>query len=310
MANDNQINIFLSSTFDQHMLDNRDFFRNEIMARLNQVFGEVGYKAYVYDLVLGVPDKTDPYDTVKTCYDYIIKSDYFLCIIGFNYGTLMDEFIADTLSAHQNYREEINEFKEKGLSITASEIAIAERAVTIRKKLEIPKENKVVKAFFIHKDIAELSDSHVAQLTDTIDQWLAGAGFETCGKDLYGFILKSTENMEGFLREVLLQFAKAIIDKNNSQSLQEKKNDKVVLELIRTNILRTFQGKQIILDQEKHYEYADRSQLANHVEDFFNQQLTKGGFRFCPNNSFGRKDEQSHCLAENKVLRFAGGYHK
>lgn len=87
------INIFLSSTFDNKMIVNRDKFRNEITAKLNAIAGQANVLVYFKDFELGIPDDTKPLDVVEVCLDAISSSNYFIGLIGENNGTSVKEFL-------------------------------------------------------------------------------------------------------------------------------------------------------------------------------------------------------------------------
>lgn len=89
-----EIVIFLSSTFNNKMLSARDAFRNEMLAKLNAIAGQIQGNVYLNDYELGIPEGTDALTVVCTCLDAIIASDYFVGIMGEGRGTLLAEYLS------------------------------------------------------------------------------------------------------------------------------------------------------------------------------------------------------------------------
>ena len=88
MHNEFDINIFLSSTFNEDLMrQTRSAFRNEINARLNNLVGLLGGNAFVFDLQLGIPDGTGAMKTLQTCFDKIKESDFFVFILSEKSGS-------------------------------------------------------------------------------------------------------------------------------------------------------------------------------------------------------------------------------
>ena len=73
-----EIKIFLSSTFNVKMLSARDAFRNEMLAKLNAIAGQIQGNVYLNDYELGIPEGTDALTVICTCLDAITASDYFV----------------------------------------------------------------------------------------------------------------------------------------------------------------------------------------------------------------------------------------
>ena len=88
-----KINLFLSSTFDQSMIVQRDLFRNELRFRLNEELGQYGIYFYLYDFELGIPKHTKPQHVIRTCLRAIAAGNMFLGIIGNSYGTPIQSFV-------------------------------------------------------------------------------------------------------------------------------------------------------------------------------------------------------------------------
>ncbi len=88
-----KIKLFLSSTFDQSMIVQRDLFRNELRFRLNEELGQYGIYFYLYDFELGIPKHTKPQHVIRTCLRAIAAGNMFLGIIGNSYGTPIQSFV-------------------------------------------------------------------------------------------------------------------------------------------------------------------------------------------------------------------------
>ena len=91
-----EIRVFLSSTFNDSMVRTRDAFRNEMLARLNGLVGQIQGNVYLNDFELGIPEGTDPLTVVCTCMDAVMASDYFVGIMGKERGTLLSDYLAGT----------------------------------------------------------------------------------------------------------------------------------------------------------------------------------------------------------------------
>lgn len=100
-----EINIFLSSTFDNEMIANRDKFRNEITAKLNAIAGQANILVYFKDFELGIPAGTEPLDVIEVCLDAISTSNYFIGLIGNSNGTLVKDFLdIENISKSKYYK--------------------------------------------------------------------------------------------------------------------------------------------------------------------------------------------------------------
>jgi len=73
-----EIKLFLSSTFDEEMQIQRDYFRNEISAELNQIVGQTGANLFLYDYELGISKDEIFSNVLDICFDKINESDYFI----------------------------------------------------------------------------------------------------------------------------------------------------------------------------------------------------------------------------------------
>ena len=111
MAINEEIKLFLSSTFDNKMHKRRDYFKNEISAHLNNIVGQVGTNLFVYDYEVGIPDKT-PFATVlKTCFEKVDDCHYFVAIIDNEYGTIIQR----RPKGYKNIPEKYQYLIEKGI---------------------------------------------------------------------------------------------------------------------------------------------------------------------------------------------------
>lgn len=81
--------IFLSSTFDDKMIQNRDVFRSDLIAEFNRISGNVGVNIFLSDLELGILDGVSKTQAIVHCLEEIDKSDYFIGILGDNYGDVI-----------------------------------------------------------------------------------------------------------------------------------------------------------------------------------------------------------------------------
>lgn len=98
-----EIKIFLSSTFNINMLRARDAFRNEMLAKLNAIAGQIQGNVYLNDYELGIPEGTDALTVVCTCLDAIMDSDYFVGIMSESRGTLLSEYLQDSDWSESRY---------------------------------------------------------------------------------------------------------------------------------------------------------------------------------------------------------------
>jgi len=85
------IKLFLSSTFDEKMREQRDYFRNEINVELNQIVGQVGNNLFLYDYELGISKDEVFSNVLDICFQKIDESDYFVGIVSDFYGTRIND---------------------------------------------------------------------------------------------------------------------------------------------------------------------------------------------------------------------------
>ena len=85
--------LFLSTTFDQSMISQRDIFRNELRFRLEEELGLYGIYFYLYDFELGIRKNTKPENVIRTCLRAVAESNMFVGIIGNKYGTPIKTFL-------------------------------------------------------------------------------------------------------------------------------------------------------------------------------------------------------------------------
>ena len=121
--------IFLSSVFDERTLHFRAIFRNEISARLNFIAGKQGENIYLYDYVMGIPSQFADEDQSEyatrvlfTCFDKIRKSQYFIFILGKQYGTVITDPQKGLLrgAAKYIYDDEFSDIVSEGIRESSS----------------------------------------------------------------------------------------------------------------------------------------------------------------------------------------------
>lgn len=88
-----KVQLFLSSTFDQLMISQRDLFRNELRFRLEEELGQYGIYFYLYDFELGIPKNTKPENVIRMCLKAVARSNLFIGIVGNKYGTPIKSFL-------------------------------------------------------------------------------------------------------------------------------------------------------------------------------------------------------------------------
>ena len=120
-----KIKIFLSSTFNINMLSTRDAFRNEMLAKLNAIAGQIQGNVYLYDFELGIPEGTDALTVINTCLDAIMSSDYFVGIISENRGTLLSEYLLGSDWSENRYCSLINQAIKYNFTILELEFMCA-----------------------------------------------------------------------------------------------------------------------------------------------------------------------------------------
>lgn len=100
-----KVKLFLSSTFDQSMISQRDLFRNELRFRLEEELGQYGVYFYLYDFELGIPMNTKPERVIRMCLQAVEVSNVFIGIIGNEYGTPIQSFIKDAVERERLKQE-------------------------------------------------------------------------------------------------------------------------------------------------------------------------------------------------------------
>ena len=120
-----EIRIFLSSTFNHGMARTRDAFRNEMLARLNGLAGQIQGNVYLSDFELGIPEGTDPLTVVCTCMDAVMASDYFVGIMGKERGTLLSDYLAGTAWEETRYASLISRAVGSGFTVLELEFLCA-----------------------------------------------------------------------------------------------------------------------------------------------------------------------------------------
>jgi len=120
-----EIKIFLSSTFNINMLRARDAFRNEMLAKLNAIAGQIQGNVYLNDYELGIPEGTDALTVVCTCLDAIMDSDYFVGIMSESRGTLLSEYLQDSDWSESRYSSLIAQAIQNNFTVLELEFMCA-----------------------------------------------------------------------------------------------------------------------------------------------------------------------------------------
>jgi len=233
-----KINIFLSSTFDQDMRVNRDIFRNEINAKLNQLFGRIGYNVFIYDLELGVPDKTNQEDTLEICYDAIEECQYFVCVIGFNYGTLLSTFLYGDdnkqVELKSKYKDSIIEYINSKKGITESEI------------IETQKHKGIKTMFFVNDIINELMQENIYEISKILNDLLRKYTASN-GADYNEFFQYIYENIDDSVNGIVIKnFAKSAHEKIKYSENLQTENAEYYKDYIDSNISKVYELKEKI----------------------------------------------------------------
>jgi len=147
------IKLFLSSTFDDKMQDERDFFRNEINTELNHIVGQVGKNLFLYDYVLGISKDEVFSNVLDICFRKVDESDFFVGIVGNNYGTHVNDKLKENYTG--KYKELIDEGIRENLSVLELEF------------IESLKNTNQKKLFFIQDAITD-SNTEVQKLITRI----------------------------------------------------------------------------------------------------------------------------------------------
>ncbi len=122
-----EIKLFISSTFDNCMAEVRNSLRNEMLAKMNAIAGQIQGNVYLNDFELGIPEGTDGLSVLEICLDTIVKSDYFLGIMGEQNGTKVVEILGDSKCEKSVYRSLLIESVEKDLTVLEMEFLCAIR---------------------------------------------------------------------------------------------------------------------------------------------------------------------------------------
>ena len=290
------IRIFLSSTFDQDMRKNRDEFRNEINARLNQMFGMYDYNVYLYDLELGVPHVMTNEQKLEICYQRIKECHYFVCVVGFNYGTLLTQFVDEEKPLITEYKSQIEEYLENDLGITESEIMVAKKTDDLKT------------VFFVHKDVLSLQAQDMENMKQTVlsitQDYQKIHGNERADNRLetqkeritayYEYLIsqqvvdgsKKPDNIGNIIQfaepvyvKCIDSFKRAIDERDNNGKTNNPYNALKpisVLDVERSilmNIEKTIQLKDKLVAEERYIEYEDIESLGENVVKYFADQL-------------------------------------
>lgn len=104
-----EIKVFLSSTFHSSMISARDAFRNEMLAKLNAIAGQIQGNVFLNDFELGIPEGVEALTVINTCLDAITTSDYFVGILGEERGTLLSDYLVNSNWKESPYKLLIQE---------------------------------------------------------------------------------------------------------------------------------------------------------------------------------------------------------
>lgn len=120
-----EIRIFLSSTFNNNMLRARDSFRNEMLAKLNAIAGQIQGNVFLNDYELGIPEGTDALTVICTCLNAIMASDYFVGIMGESRGTLLSEYLQNLDWSETRYSALIDQAIQNNFTVLELEFMCA-----------------------------------------------------------------------------------------------------------------------------------------------------------------------------------------
>lgn len=126
------INVFVSSTF-KDMQHERDLMHTIVIPTVNNALSQKGECAHLLDFRWGVNtqdlNNNEALDKVlKTCFDGIENSSFFICFIGDNYGTEIDSNYFSSLLLEKHIPQNENK------SITELEITYASEVKRISEK--------------------------------------------------------------------------------------------------------------------------------------------------------------------------------
>lgn len=301
-AHRNTVNIFLSSTFDRNMLVNRDKFRNEINARLNYIYGKVGSNVYIYDLELGVPEGTNKKQTLNICYDMINKSDYFICVLGYSYGSLVRGFLqdengVDIVLEDDRYIDTINESKLSDLSITESEI------------IEATKYSNIKKVFLIHKDIYDIQTEDIEHIRHALVK-CCQMYCKSDNEKFNDYALNYFDNDREF-SELIYKFAQSVIEKLEFNKIT--KTPQATIDLVASNIDKMHQLIKKIMSGHYNnnmsdiYTFTTQSQLMNTVENHFHNLVSASKREYSSDESYEEVDKN---LIYSQKMRYYVGVEK
>ena len=158
-----EIRIFLSSTFNNNMLSARDSFRNEMLAKLNAVAGQIQGNVFLNDYELGIPEGTDALTVICTCLNAIMASDYFVGIMGECRGTLLSEYLQNSDWSETRYSSLIDQAIQNNFTVLELEFMCAVQCG--------------IKAYFFWNTKREITD---------------------CDKSIEKYLLLHNQNITGF----------------------------------------------------------------------------------------------------------------
>ena len=290
LNNDKKINIFLSSTFNKQMRDKRACFKNEISSRLNHIYGKLGYNVYLFDLELGVPEDVSNYKTLKICYKKIEECDYFLCILGYNYGTLLKQFIEEDNSVlGTDYIDYINDFIKDDLGITESEVRLADQ-------------KGKNKAFFIHSNINELTEEDIKNLRNDYLSWTEYSSFNPPdhSQSFCEFVDSRKYNKE-YLITTIEEFTKSLEEKYKDKNYRENK----IAELVLKGIEKVFLSKEFIINNKlinisEVCIYSNEKELTEKAIAYFEREISNNA-KYTKNINENSEDKKTVLITTRKT---------
>lgn len=130
----NELHIFLSSTFDEKMLLIRKTFRTELEILYNGILNPFGINVYIRDLVFGIPKGYDPCKILEYNLSEVESCNSFFCFLSENYGTLVSNFLGEhKLNVNSRYFKHVDYALKNGLSVLELEMLVAESHKEIQK---------------------------------------------------------------------------------------------------------------------------------------------------------------------------------
>lgn len=156
-----RVKLFLSSTFDQPMVSQRDLFRNELRYRLEEELGQYGIYFYLFDFELGIPKDTKPLNVIRMCLRAAAESSMFIGIVGNQYGTLIKNFLKEAEEREKLKKEYpmLAEAVEENVSVLELEFQYAMKSGRRNLLFLVVKDNQGKRSRKVQKLIAGIRQS-------------------------------------------------------------------------------------------------------------------------------------------------------